>query len=185
MRRLPIPVALGLAAAVLGLGAAAAHAQIAAEGPAGGASADAPMTQERLASLDKEFDAAVQAARASLPVFWERLSENPGDRANFGLKVAFRNGRGGTEEVWLQDIQREGARIVGRLNYDPQSLPNLHRTDIVPIREADIIDWSFKEGRKRYGEYTTRVLAKAHPEDGAKTLAQLSDNPLPLDARGK
>jgi len=143
---------------------------------------DVPLTAEQTAVLDKEFNAAVEAARASLPVFWRQLAENPGGPNDYGLKVTFHNAQGQTEEVWLQDIKRDGKRIVGRLNYDPQTLPQLRRTDIVPIREADIVDWSFKWGRKRYGEFTTRVLAKAHPADSAKTLAALADNPIPADA---
>jgi uncharacterized protein YegJ (DUF2314 family) len=163
---------LALAFAGLMLTAPVAHAQ------------DAQPSPEQLAALNKEFAEAVQAARASLPVFWQRLASNPGmPPADTGLKVAFRTPQGGSEEVWLQDIKRDGARIVGRLNYDPENLPSLHRTSIVPVREPDIIDWSFKEGRKRYGEFTTRVLAKAHPEGSAKTVALLSDNPLPADAR--
>src|SRR6185312_15996638 len=102
---------------------------------------------------------------------------------DFQLKVAFKSPQGGFEELWLSDIRREGARIVGRLNYEPESLPSLHRAQIVPINEGDIIDWTFKEGRKRYGHFTTRVEAKAHPEESAKALAALSDNPLPPDAR--
>jgi uncharacterized protein YegJ (DUF2314 family) len=136
-----------------------------------------------IAVMEKAFDDAVVAARASLPVFWQRLAENPGGPDDYGLKVAFKNPRGQVEEVWLQDIKRNGARIVGRLNYDPETLPNLRRSDIVPIREADIVDWTFKEGRKRYGHFTTRVLAKLRPQESAKTMALLSDNPLPADAR--
>ena len=152
--------------------------------PASARAQDLPISPDRLAVLNKEFGEAVQAARASLPVFWQRLAENPGlAPGDTGLKVVFRTPEGGSEEVWLHDIKRDGARIVGRLNYEPENLPNLRRTNIVPVREADIIDWSFKEGRKRYGEFTTRVMAKAHPEDSAKTLALLSDNPLPADAR--
>jgi uncharacterized protein YegJ (DUF2314 family) len=158
-----------------------ARAQVAVEG----AVRETPMSPEQMAALDKEFDAAAQAARASLPVFWGRLSENPGAKGDFGLKVAFKTPSGATEDLWLQDIQRQGSRILGRLNYDPQTVTTVHRTDIVPIREADIVDWSFKEGRKRYGEFTTRVIAKVHPEDAGRTLAALSDNPLPADARGK
>jgi uncharacterized protein YegJ (DUF2314 family) len=157
----------------------AAHAQDAAEGPQ-----SAPLSAEQMAALDHNFNAAVQAARDSLPVFWQRLASSPDSGPDtFGLKVTFKSPRGGNEEVWLQDVKRDGARIVGRLNYDPENLPRLHRNDIVPIREADIIDWSFKEGRKRYGEFTTRVLASIHPAESAKTMATLSDNPLPLDAR--
>jgi uncharacterized protein YegJ (DUF2314 family) len=143
-----------------------------------------PLSPDEEAALNKEFGEAVQAARASLPVFWGRLAENPGATPDdFQLKVMFKSPQGGFEELWLSDIKREGARIVGRLNYEPESLPSLHRSQIVPIVEGNIIDWTFKEGRKRYGHFTTRVIAKARPEDSAKTLAALSDNPLPADAR--
>jgi len=173
--------ALACVVLALILAVPAARAQDAAEGPQ-----SAPLSAEQMAALDKDFNAAVQAARASLPVFWERLHDTPDSAPDtFGLKVSFKSPRGGNEEVWLQDVKRDGSRIVGRLNYDPEALPRLHRNDIVPIREADIIDWSFKEGRKRYGEFTTRVLAKIHPDESAKTMATLSDNPLPADARGK
>ncbi len=171
--------ALACAFLAMALMAPAARAQDAAEGEQ-----SAPMTAEQLAALDKDFNAAVQAARDSLPVFWQRLASTPDSAPDtFSLKVAFKSPRGGNEELWLQDVKRDGARIVGRLNYDPEALPRLHRNDIVPIREADIIDWSFKEGRKRYGEFTTRVLARIHPDQSAKTMALLSDNPLPMDAR--
>lgn len=161
--------------------AAPAFAQDAAEGVQ-----EAPLTPAQMQAMETAFGDAVQAARASLPVFWGRVAENPAASPDdYGLKVAFRNPQGGTEELWLMDIKRDGARITGRLNYDPETLPNLHRNAIVPIREADIIDWTFKEGRKRYGHFTTRVLAKAHPVESAKTLAALSDNPLPADARVK
>jgi uncharacterized protein YegJ (DUF2314 family) len=168
-----------LFAGLMLVAAPAAYAQDAAEGVQ-----EAPLTPAQQAAMEKAFGDAVEAARASLPVFWGRLAENPNPAPDdYGLKVVFRNPRGGTEELWLMDIKRDGARVTGRLNYDAETLPNLHRNAIVPIREADIIDWTFKEGRKRYGHFTTRVLAKAHPAEAAKTLAALSDNPLPADAR--
>ena len=177
MRRAIVLLFAGLTLAA----APAAFAQDAAEGVQ-----EAPLSPAQEAAMEKAFGDAVQAARASLPVFWGRVAENPAAAPDdYGLKVVFRNPQGGTEELWLMDIKRDGARITGRLNYDAATLPNLHRNAIVPIREADIIDWTFKEGRKRYGHFTTRVLAKAHPVEAAKTLAALSDNPLPVDARGK
>ena len=176
MRRLLLPLAVLMLAA-----APAALAQDAPDGPVVREKALSP-TEE--AALNKEFGDAVQAARASLPVFWGRLAENPGASPDdFQLKVAFKSPQGGFEELWLSDIKHEGARITGRLFYEPESLPGLHRSQIVPVPEAQIIDWTFKEGRKRYGHFTTRVMAKARPEEAAKTLALLSDNPLPPDAR--
>jgi uncharacterized protein YegJ (DUF2314 family) len=159
----------------------AALAQYAPEGPV---VRETPLSPDARAALNKEFGEAVSAARASLPVFWGRLGENPGASPDdFQLKVVFKSPQGGFEELWLSDVKHEGARITGRLSYEPESLPSMHRSQIVPITEGDIIDWTFKEGRKRYGHFTTRVEAKAHPEEAAKSLALLSDNPLPADAR--
>jgi uncharacterized protein YegJ (DUF2314 family) len=167
---------LAAALAAAGLALAVAPAALAQEGAA---------PQIDSAALEKAWNEAVTAARASLPVFWERMAENPGVPDDYSLKVVFRNPQGGIEDIWLSDIKRQDGHIFGRLNYDPDTLPNMHRMQIVPISEADIIDWTFKEGRKRYGHFTTRVQAKAHPEDAAKTMALLSDNPLPADARSK
>ena len=129
------------------------------------------------------YYAAVTQARASLPLFWQRMMENPGGPGDYSLKVVFPSPGGAIEDIWLTDVKRDGDHVVGRLNYDPESMPNMHRGQTVPINQANIVDWSFKEGRKRYGEFTTRVLAKAHPEESAKTMALLSDNPLPYEAR--
>ena len=163
-------LAAALAAAGLALTAA----------PAALAQAEAPID---VAAQEKAWNEAVTAARASLPVFWQRLAENPGGPDDYSLKVVFRDARGEGEDIWLGDIKRQDGHIFGRLSYDPEGLPNLHRMQIVPISEDAIIDWTFKEGRKRYGQFTTRVLAKLRPEESAKTMATLSDNPLPADAR--
>jgi uncharacterized protein YegJ (DUF2314 family) len=166
------------------LALAAAPAALAQDAPDGAFVREKAISPDQAAALNKEFGEAVQAARASLPVFWGRLAENPGASPDdFQLKVAFPSPQGGFEELWLSDIKHDGARTTGRLTYEPESLPSLHRSQIVPIPEAQIIDWTFKEGRKRYGHFTTRVMAKARPEEAAKTLALLSDNPLPPDAR--
>jgi uncharacterized protein YegJ (DUF2314 family) len=177
-----VRLALALTSAAVVLAAApAASAQDAADR---GFVREKAISPDEAAALSKEFTEAVQSARASLPVFWGRLAENPGASPDeFGLKVVFKTPDGGYEDVWLSDIKREGARVTGRLNYEPDSLPNMHRAQIVPIVEGNIVDWTFKEGRKRYGHFTTRVMAKAHPDEEAKTLATLSDNPLPADAR--
>jgi uncharacterized protein YegJ (DUF2314 family) len=163
---------------------AAAPAALAQDAPDGPVVRERALSPAEMAALNKEFGDAVQAARASLPVFWGRLAENRGASPDdFQLKVMFPSPQGGYEELWLSDIKHDGARTTGRLSYEPESLPGLHRAQIVPIPEAQIIDWTFKEGRKRYGHFTTRVMAKARPEEAAKTLALLSDNPLPADAR--
>jgi uncharacterized protein YegJ (DUF2314 family) len=174
--------ALALTTAALVL--AVAPAALAQDAAAEGFVRERAISPDEAAALSKAFTEAVQAARASLPVFWGRLAENPGATPDeFGLKVVFKTPEGGFEDLWLSDIKRDGARITGRLNYEPDGLPNLHRAQIVPIIEGNVVDWTFKEGRKRYGHFTTRVMAKANPEESAKSMAALSDNPLPPDAR--
>ena len=143
-----------------------------------------PLSSQDMAE-DKAFKDAVVAARASLPVFWSHIAENAGGPDDYSLKVAMPAAGGGVEELWLSDIKRDGERIVGRLNYEPDGLPNMHRGQIVPIHAANIMDWTFRQGKKRYGHFTTRVLAKAHPEDAGKVMATLSDNPLPTDPWAK
>lgn len=170
--------------ALAGLALAAAPAALAQDAADRGFVRERPLSPDEEAALNKAFTEAVQSARASLPVFWGRLAENPNANPDdFQLKVVFKTPQGGFEDLWLSNIKRDGARIVGRLNYEPESLPSMHRAQIVPIPEGDIVDWTFKEGRKRYGHFTTRVMAKARPEEGARSLALLSDNPLPADAR--
>lgn len=134
------------------------------------------------AAQRKAYAEAVNQAKASLPVFWARMADNPGGPTDYSLKVAYASPQGGVEDIWLSDIKRQGGHIVGRVNYDPDTLA-MHAGQIAPIPEDQIVDWSFKEGRKRYGQFTTRVLAKMNPEEAAKTMATLSDNPLPSDAR--
>ena len=178
MKRLPLLLS------TFALTLAVAPAVLAQDAIDGGFVREKALSPDEVAAITKAFTAAVQDARASLPVFWGRLAENPGASPDaFGLKVVFKTPDGGGEDLWLSDIKRDGAHITGRLNYEPDSLPNMHRSQIVPIVEGNIIDWTFKEGRKRYGHFTTRVIAKTHPEDEARTLATLSDNPLPADAR--
>jgi uncharacterized protein YegJ (DUF2314 family) len=181
MRRLLFPLAALTLAVLMPAFGPAALAQYAPEGPV---VRETPLSSDQRAALNKEFSEAVTAARASLPVFWGRLAESRGAASDdFQLKVVFKSPDGGFEDLWLSDIRREGARITGRVTYEPESLPNMHRAQITPIVEGDIIDWTFKEGRKRYGHFTTRVEVKAHPDQAARTLAALSDNPLPPDAR--
>jgi uncharacterized protein YegJ (DUF2314 family) len=178
VRRLPLLISAAVTMLTV------APAALAQEAPDGPVVRETPLSSDQRATLNKEFAEAVQAARASLPVFWGRLAESGGAVPDdFQLKVVFKSPQGGFEELWLSDIRRQGARITGRLNYEPESLPNMHRSQIVPIIEGDVIDWTFKEGRKRYGHFTTRVEAKTHPEESAKAMAALSDNPLPPDAR--
>ena len=68
------------------------------------------------------------------------------------------------------------------LNYEPESLPSLHRAQIVPINEGDVFEhWTF-EGRPHSATATSPPAWRPRPTPrrSAKALAALSDNPLPL-----
>ena len=89
---------------------AAAPAALAQDAVDPGFVREKPISPDEAAVLSKAFTDAVQAARASLPVFWGRLAENPGARPDdFGLKVAFKTPDGGFEDLWLSD---RAARVL-------------------------------------------------------------------------
>ena len=73
---------------------AAAPAALAQDAPEGRVVRETPLSTTDLAALNKAFGEAVQAARASLPVFWGRMAENPGAAPDdFQLRVAFKSPR--------------------------------------------------------------------------------------------
>lgn len=112
------------------------------------------------AEFQRELAAAKEAARASLPFFWERFAQPFADDYDFSLKAALprRDGQPGVEEVWIEHIARAPDRIVGELAAQPSHLGNLGEGDIVNVQDSQIVDWAFFSGDRLLGHYTTRVM---------------------------
>lgn len=112
------------------------------------------------AEFERELAAARDAARASLPLFWQHFTAPADGEYDFMLKAALprRDGQSGDEDVWTENIARATDKVVGELANDPRYLGVLKKGAIVEFQESQIVDWSFFQGEKLLGHYTTRVM---------------------------
>ena len=129
---------------------------------------------------DAEMNAAIAAARKTLPVFWKHLQAKPDEASSLKVGLATSNGH---EHIWVSDIEAKGDKITGRLANDPDNLPGLKLGSPVSFTESQISDWAYAKNGKLYGHYTTRVVIKhIDPAEAAQVRAMLSENPVESDA---
>ncbi|SFK19984.1 YegJ family protein [Caulobacter sp. UNC279MFTsu5.1] len=129
---------------------------------------------------DAEMNAAIAAARKTLPVFWNHLRTKPGEPSSLKVGLATSNGH---EHIWVSDIEAKGDTITGRLANDPDNLPGLKLGSPVTFTRAQISDWAYEKNGKLYGHYTTRIVIKhIDPAEAAQVRAMLSENPVESDA---
>ena len=134
------------------------------------------------AAYQRELAAAKDAARASLPVFWDRFALPDAGDYDFSLKAAFprRDGRPGVEEAWVENVARAPDRIVGELSVQPRFLGDLKEHAIIDFQENQIVDWAFMSGDRLFGHYTTRVMLPQMDALQAEWLRPLlSETPAP------
>lgn len=116
-------------------------------------------------SDDQAMNAAIQKARGNLGSYWKSLATpGPGEK-DFFLKVAIPyDQNGGREHFWLRDIARDGDRIVGTIDNDPNHATHVHRGQRYTFGEADITDWMFRRNGKIVGAETLRVMLPKMPK---------------------
>jgi len=145
-------------------------------------SACAEQVEDPDAALARELAAAKVAARAALPVFWERFAQPDEGDYDFSLKTAFprRDGQQGVEEAWVENVARAPDRIVGELSVQPRFLGDLNEGAIVDFQESQIVDWAVMSGDQLFGHYTTRVMLPQMDAVQAEWLRPLlSKTPAP------
>lgn len=134
-------------------------------------------------SGDTAMVAAIDAARASLPHFWDHYSNAESIDELHLLKVGLPTPQGGTEFIWIYptDFDADSQEYEGILTNEPFNLAgNLKYGDFVNFSQDQIIDWSYFEGDRRRGEFTTRVLIAAmSPEEAAAYEGIFHESPLP------
>lgn len=125
---------------------------------------------------------AISEARANLDYFWSASeSDNPA-YSNFSIKVAIEaESQIEVEHIWVVDLRRKGNLIRGLLANEPYDLPdNLGLGDEVVFTEEDVSDWSFNEGGRAWGHFTSRVLISELPKDQqAEYESHFHKTPLP------
>lgn len=128
---------------------------------------------------DPELKAAMKAARDTLPIFWTLFDTDPVVKRSGIVKMAFPIRGGGSEHMWLRDLERKNGAIYGTLDNYPAADVGVREGDRVKIDPALITDWSYVRAGRMYGGYTTRAMLKQAPPEIAEGLLRvLSDRPL-------
>lgn len=117
---------------------------------------------------DPQMNAARDRALAELPDFFRHFAHpGPGER-RFMIKFDIIPGER-AEFVWAGDIDRSTNPMTGILVNQPEWIDGYRIGQRVPIREEDIVDWSYFQGGVMQGSYTQRVLLeRIDPAEAAR-----------------
>ncbi|NBB16059.1 DUF2314 domain-containing protein [Caulobacter sp. SLTY] len=128
---------------------------------------------------DRAMNAAIGEARRTLPDFWRRFESDQQVHDSALLKVRFPVKNGGSEYMWVRDISRPGGKITGILDNVPTLDVGVREGDRVTVDPADITDWVYDRGGRRWGGFTIRVHISRLTGERADQIRQvLSDTPV-------
>jgi uncharacterized protein YegJ (DUF2314 family) len=125
-----------------------------------------------VSATDPEMNAAIAKARASLGTFWREYESPEPDVTGFSLKVKISDGNM-VEHFWLIDIKRDGDKLSGTINNDPEYVHTVKIGERYEFTDSDISDWMFTRRGKVVGNETARVLIKRLPTDEARQYADM------------
>ncbi|MGO9486682.1 MAG: YegJ family protein [Rhodomicrobium sp.] len=127
-------------------------------------------------NVDAEMNAAIEKARKSLPLFWEKLAKPGEGESGFTLKVKIEDG-GYSEHFWVIDIERKGETIFGTIDNTPEEVKSVTMGQRIRIAPDQISDWMYMHNRKMVGNETLRVLLARMPKQQADALRAMLENP--------
>lgn len=103
---------------------------------------------------DAKMNAAIAAARRTLPKFLALLADPPSGTGEYTFKYPL----GGWEHIWVDHVERRGDSLTGQLaNIPEREGYKLGEAVTVPIGE--VTDWAYRDAQGvMQGHRTTRVL---------------------------
>jgi uncharacterized protein YegJ (DUF2314 family) len=125
---------------------------------------------------DPEMAAAIAKARGALPSFWKALEHPGAGEEGFALKVAIKDGKD-VEHFWLLDIARDGDKLSGTINNEPEIVGNVSNGERYEFTDADISDWLYMRKGKMVGNETMRPLLKRMPKSQAEQYRAMYETP--------
>jgi uncharacterized protein YegJ (DUF2314 family) len=120
---------------------------------------------------DPDMASAMRNARATLPNFLALARAPPPSTTSFSVKVAVSDGSL-TEYFWVVQFEGKGGQYSGRVNNRPRTVHNVTFGQVITFPESDIVDWTYLEGKKMKGGYTTCAIMKREPRDEASAFAK-------------
>lgn len=128
-------------------------------------------------AADKKMNAAIDAARKSLPHFWSKLEKPGHDESDFNLKVRIED-KNGAEHFWCADVRREPGKMSGVINNDPMTVKSVSNGQRVFFTEDQISDWLYLRNGKMIGNYTVRPLMRDMSKEERREIESML-GPLP------
>jgi uncharacterized protein YegJ (DUF2314 family) len=120
---------------------------------------------------DKEMNAAIAKARASLEDFFTIVDTLPSSATGFTVKVRIAHGND-VEHIWIKPFRKKGNEFVGTLANEPDDLPGLHLGQEISFKRSEITDWGYEVGSKKKGFFTVCVIFKHMPADEVRQYQQ-------------
>ncbi len=103
---------------------------------------------------DAALNAAMDQARATLPVFNGYLARTAEGDVEAMIKAGFRQGDR-TEHMWVSDVTFDGRVYRGRLVNRPMDLTNVRQDEAVAVVPEHVSDWMVVLDGVGLGNFTT------------------------------
>ncbi len=107
---------------------------------------------------DPEMNAAIQAARDSLGIFFTALASPQPNQKSFLLKVRYVEGDR-TEHIWLADLDLTTMPGKGTVANETD-FPGLAYMQRASFKPDQITDWMYFEDEKLVGGFTMQLLIR-------------------------
>ena len=125
-----------------------------------------------VANDDADMNAAIKRAHDTLGLFWKTHDNPKANQDGFALKVRITD-ENGPEHFWLLDIKRNGDKITGRIDNNPERVKNVKIGQTWTFTKEDVSDWMYRQDGKIHGGFSIRVLLKMAPPEQAKGIREM------------
>jgi uncharacterized protein YegJ (DUF2314 family) len=129
-----------------------------------------------VADDDAEMSAAIAQARQTLPEFWKIYDKPEHGESRFALKVCITDSNG-AEHFWVGNIERQGEKIFGTIDNEPNYVKSVKNGQRIEIPPADITDWLYWRDEKMHGNRTLKPLLKSMPPEEVQKLRAIMADP--------
>ena len=121
-----------------------------------------PSTPDQVVQIsgeDREMNAAIAHAQATLDEFLAIARKPPKGAKEFRLKVMFTD-EYGVEHMWVNAFNQHGDDFNGTLVNEPETVRSVKLWETVSFKRAQITDWGYEKDGKEFGSFTVCVMLK-------------------------
>ncbi len=121
---------------------------------------------------ESELAKATEAARRSLPHFWERLAANEPHETGYALKIIAAD-QHGSEHLWVSRLHGRDRRLYGIVDTTPRRVRSIRPGHELEIRTEAIVDWMYFRNGRMVGNHSGRMMLRYLPAAEAEKLRRL------------